>query len=287
MSDVILERWTIRETNHGERHFTGWNVVDAEGRVSTPIQTFDPVTRTGTTASGSCYQLRGRAGYDKDAEHVWQYAARMWKITSWIDVTSTLVPDFKNPNPRSDMQAPTEMANVSSLNADSDSAQTQFDAEPASRLATIRYRAIAYEAEQPVNRSLPNQLRSEVVDEGRVAIVALDPPDSTLEFLACVRVLLGERVMSRATRQAFVALPSRTMVFIESVEPGAHVGEKVAKLDVTVDVDGVRAGMFLDERPRIDLGPLQTINGEGIWQTVLRFLPTVEVQRESAQDTQS
>lgn len=99
-SDVILECWSIRETDKGHRHFVGWNVIDADGRVSTPIQWFEPETRTGVTASGSRYRLLGRAGQHKDAEYVWGIAARAWEVQSWTDVTAELVPDWRNPNPK-------------------------------------------------------------------------------------------------------------------------------------------------------------------------------------------
>lgn len=92
---VVLERWTIREADNGNRHFVGHDRVEGDGRVSTPIQTFDPVTRTGSTASGSTYQLVGRAGRDSDAEYVWSNAVKAWEIKAWRDVTQELVPDWR------------------------------------------------------------------------------------------------------------------------------------------------------------------------------------------------
>ncbi|MFM0078787.1 hypothetical protein P0D72_07835 [Paraburkholderia sediminicola] len=92
---VVLERWSIREADGGQRHFVGFSIIDCDGRVSTPIRSFDPVTRTGSTESGSTYQLVGRAGHDKDAEYVWTHAAKAWNIKAWKDVTQDLVPDWR------------------------------------------------------------------------------------------------------------------------------------------------------------------------------------------------
>jgi hypothetical protein len=93
--DVFLERWSIRKSDKDERHFVGFDINRGDGRVSTPIREFDPVTRAGSTASGSTYRLVGRAGRDSDAEYVWGIAAKAWGIEKWIDVTAELVPNWK------------------------------------------------------------------------------------------------------------------------------------------------------------------------------------------------
>lgn len=93
---VVLERWSIRErADTGERHFVGFDTVNNDGRVSSPIRAFDPITRTGSTATGSTYQLVGRAGQDGDAEYVWARVVRVWELKSWQDVTQVLVPDWR------------------------------------------------------------------------------------------------------------------------------------------------------------------------------------------------
>ena len=101
---VYLERWSIRESDKGERHFLGHNIHSQDGRVSTPIRSFDPVTRTGTTATGSKYRLLGRAGRDSDAEYVWGTAVKAWGIKKWEDVTASLVPDWKIGLPLTDSE---------------------------------------------------------------------------------------------------------------------------------------------------------------------------------------
>jgi hypothetical protein len=93
---VVLERWSIRKRDDtGERHFVGFDTVNNDGRVSTPIRVFDPVTRTGSTATGSTYQLVGRAGQDRNAEYVWARVVKIWEMKSWKDVTGDLAPDWR------------------------------------------------------------------------------------------------------------------------------------------------------------------------------------------------
>ncbi|PMY01398.1 hypothetical protein, partial [Pseudomonas sp. GW460-13] len=58
------------------RHFVGFSIADQDGRVSTPIVSFNLGKRTGITASGRRYILVGPPGFDDDAEFVWEcYAA--------------------------------------------------------------------------------------------------------------------------------------------------------------------------------------------------------------------
>jgi hypothetical protein len=96
---ISLSAWSIRETNTGNRHFVGFNLASLDGRVSTPITSFDPGTRIGVSASGRRYVLVGPAGFDRDAEYVWRWAVRAWSIESWEDVSATLVPDLRLPLP--------------------------------------------------------------------------------------------------------------------------------------------------------------------------------------------
>jgi hypothetical protein len=100
---VNLAQWSIRASDKGERHFVGFHLDRGDGRVSTPIREFDPVTRTGRTASGSTYHLIGRAGRHSDAEYVWRIAAKAWGIEKWADITAELVPNW-----REDLTLPSE-----------------------------------------------------------------------------------------------------------------------------------------------------------------------------------
>lgn len=103
--EITLERWSIREIDNGNRHFVGFDTVYCDGRVSTPIISFDPRTRQGMTSSGRRYWLLGRAGFDKDAEYVWNRVKRVWEISNWSDITQQMCPDWRNPLPEAERPA--------------------------------------------------------------------------------------------------------------------------------------------------------------------------------------
>lgn len=95
--EIVLVRWQIRRVlkshyafTQGD-HFVGWNATHSEGRVSTTITQFDPTTGLGITQSGRAYQLRGPAGQDLDAAHVWRAWCRRAAIDETIDVTAEYV----------------------------------------------------------------------------------------------------------------------------------------------------------------------------------------------------
>ncbi|MDC8771784.1 hypothetical protein [Roseateles albus] len=84
---IVLESWTVRQLENGDRHFVGWNCTHHEGRASSKIVQFDPVTLRGVTRSGRVYELRGKPGHDRDAEHVWASWLRINGKPAWTDVT--------------------------------------------------------------------------------------------------------------------------------------------------------------------------------------------------------
>lgn len=84
---IVLESWTIRQLENGDRHFIGWNATHHEGRASSKIVSFDKDTLRGVTRSGRVYELRGKPGTDRDAEHVWASWCRINNVTGWLDVT--------------------------------------------------------------------------------------------------------------------------------------------------------------------------------------------------------
>lgn len=88
--EVTLIDWAIREIHpRGTRHFVGYHPSGREGRVSSAIQVFDPVSRHGRTKSGRVYFLSGRPGRNENAEYVWEN----WRhiqgpgAATWLDVT--------------------------------------------------------------------------------------------------------------------------------------------------------------------------------------------------------
>jgi len=86
---ITLIRWSIMETTIGERYFVGYNIDDREGRVSTPIQSFNPKTLQGITKSGRVYQLVGESSYDSDGSWVWSAMVRILK-TEYKDVSNEI-----------------------------------------------------------------------------------------------------------------------------------------------------------------------------------------------------
>lgn len=100
--EILLERWSIRETPNGDRYFVGFNTIECDGRVSTAIVSFDAHTRLAITASGRQYRLLGRAGFDRDGEYVWNRVRTIWGVSSWSDITEQLCPDWRNPLPEAE-----------------------------------------------------------------------------------------------------------------------------------------------------------------------------------------
>lgn len=74
--EAILMSWRVYEVDFGpdhgkSRHFVGYNTVTKDGRVSSPIQTWDRPSRTGVSRSGRLYTLSDeRLGFNLDAQHV-------------------------------------------------------------------------------------------------------------------------------------------------------------------------------------------------------------------------
>lgn len=67
--EVRLSPWQIYAVKDS-LHFVGQRPGWGEGRVSTPITSFDPETGRGITESGRIYQLVGPPGYDREADYV-------------------------------------------------------------------------------------------------------------------------------------------------------------------------------------------------------------------------
>ena len=82
---ITLTDWMIIETVEPEpsRHFVGYNFAGREGRVSSPIVTFDAATMRGVTHTGRVYQLQGTPGLNGDA----QYVLGRWQRGYKVDVT--------------------------------------------------------------------------------------------------------------------------------------------------------------------------------------------------------
>lgn len=84
MPTYIIVRWRILAVTHNgntTHHFVGFNEERMEGKVSSNILEFDPVTHKGRTNSGRIYELKGETGYDDDAQYVLEQWVRLAGIT--------------------------------------------------------------------------------------------------------------------------------------------------------------------------------------------------------------
>jgi len=84
---IWLERWRVIEADSRSRHFVGFCIANQDGRVSTPIKSFDEATKSGVTASGRRYILVGPSGFDDDAEYVWKRYSTFWGFMDFVDVS--------------------------------------------------------------------------------------------------------------------------------------------------------------------------------------------------------
>lgn len=81
----VLRRWRVFEVEikglETTRHFVGFNMMTSDGRVSSPIQTYEALIHTGVTRSGRKYELEGEPGLDMESLYVW----RQWCRFNGID----------------------------------------------------------------------------------------------------------------------------------------------------------------------------------------------------------
>ena len=62
----------------------------SEGRVCSPVQTYDPTTKKGITRSGRIYELVGQSGHNRDALYVWnRWLNKFNPIPEIVDLTDT------------------------------------------------------------------------------------------------------------------------------------------------------------------------------------------------------
>ena len=86
-----LERWRVlrvRGDFNGKGstvHFNGW--AEYEGRVSSPILSWDQNAMRGVSRSGRIYQLVGRPGTDLDADYVLGRWLKYSGNPEWEDIT--------------------------------------------------------------------------------------------------------------------------------------------------------------------------------------------------------
>lgn len=93
---VELGRWKVyelkvKDLTERTRHFVGYNYMNREGRVSSPIISFDKEKRIGVTRSGREYRLQDEHGFDKDAQYVFGLWCKRNEVTDIVDVSNEYV----------------------------------------------------------------------------------------------------------------------------------------------------------------------------------------------------
>lgn len=88
---IVLRQWGVFQTETGERHFAGYNVYEGEGRCSSAITTYDPVTKRGVTQTGRVYQLLDHPGLTGDGLYVKNRWCEINRVSEEIDVTEEYV----------------------------------------------------------------------------------------------------------------------------------------------------------------------------------------------------
>ena len=91
-----VERWSIWELQlawlpERTRHLVGFVLEEQSGRVSSPVEGIDAVSRTVTSESGRAFVLAGPPGVDPDADYVMSILRRLGAVTSERNVTTEVV----------------------------------------------------------------------------------------------------------------------------------------------------------------------------------------------------
>lgn len=92
---IKLASWGIYEVSselweEKTRHFVGYNLTEREGRASSAIVEFDPVTKRGVTESGRVYELIGEAGHNGDGMYTFSRWCEINKILNCEEVTTVV-----------------------------------------------------------------------------------------------------------------------------------------------------------------------------------------------------
>lgn len=92
-----LTHWRVYSVptkgDHPTLHFVG--NAGYEGRVSSPIVSYDPKIKQGVSSSGRVYELYGNPGYNSNAMHVWGAWLSLCGIEKYDDYTPKYSKEFK------------------------------------------------------------------------------------------------------------------------------------------------------------------------------------------------
>ena len=97
--EVTLTNWRVFEVLVPEIgrptfHFVGYCGPEHAGRVSSPVEEFDPVNRCGVSSTGRVYCLAGTPGLNGDAEYLWLKWLRIWGASVLRDCSQEALVEF-------------------------------------------------------------------------------------------------------------------------------------------------------------------------------------------------
>ena len=85
--DIAMMPWQVFQIPDGSHHIVGYNQTEYEGRVSSKITAWNPLSREAVTRSGRIYVLIGPSGYSSDGHYTWD---------QWCYLNNILHPDTIN-----------------------------------------------------------------------------------------------------------------------------------------------------------------------------------------------
>ncbi len=100
-SDVTLESWAVFEVPlRGFKqpwtcHLAGFSCEHGRGHVSSPIESFDPLTGQCVTGCHRVYRLRGLPGLSEHTAYVWRRWKRIAYITEQREVTKEVLAELQ------------------------------------------------------------------------------------------------------------------------------------------------------------------------------------------------
>ena len=97
--DLTLIGWAVfkvlaPEIGYPTEHLVGYNERGVEGRVSSPVQSFDAKNRCGVTSTGRVYRLNGRPGMGSEASYVWDKWRRIWSAEVLEELSQQVLDEF-------------------------------------------------------------------------------------------------------------------------------------------------------------------------------------------------
>ena len=90
--EVVLTNWAIVELTSelwagSTVHFVGYNSLYREGRVTSPLMSYNPIKKSAITRSGRHYVLSGEPGLNPDASYVFETYKRINKVDTVVSIT--------------------------------------------------------------------------------------------------------------------------------------------------------------------------------------------------------